>query len=127
MLIENKNFFYDSDAYNDDLPYWTFVKNKKHLVIPYSLDSNDAQFKLASGFSGANQFSEYICDSVNYLYREGMHSPKMLSIGLHPRLIGRPGRMIAIQKIIKHIKSKNKIWICRREDIAKHWIKNFNE
>ena len=125
LLIEHGKFIYDSDAYNDDLPYWVKIKNKKHLVIPYALDTNDVHFKLPSGFSGANQFSEYICDTFDYLYREGKHTPKMFSIGLHPRLIGRPGRAIALKKIIKHIKSFNKVWFCNREDIALHWIKNF--
>jgi len=127
LLIENGNFIYDSDSYNDDLPYWIKFKDKKHLVIPYALDTNDVHFKLASGFSGSNQFYEYVCDSINFLYKEGIHKPKMLSIGLHPRLIGRPGRAIAIEKIIKHIKSINKIWISKREEIAHHWIKSFNE
>ena len=100
---------------------------KKHLVIPYALDSNDVHFKLASGFSGSTQFYEYICDSINYLYKEGLHKPKLLNIGLHPRLIGRPGRIIAIEKIIKHIRTLNKIWVCKREEIASHWYKNFYE
>lgn len=125
LLVQNGNFLYDSDSYNDDLPYWVKVNKKKHLVIPYSLDTNDVHFKLPSGFSGSNQFYEYVCDSINYLYKEGLHKPKMLNIGLHPRLIGRPGRVTAIEKIIKHIKSLDKIWLCKREDIAKHWIKNF--
>ena len=125
LLVENGKFLYDSDAYNDDLPYWSYIKNKKHLVIPYALDTNDVQFKLSSGFSGSKQFSEYICDTFNLLYREGRHSPKMFSIGLHPRIIGRAGRAIALEKIIKHIKSFNKVWICNRENIAFHWIKNF--
>ena len=127
LLVENGNFIYDSDAYNDDLPYWVKVKKKKHLIIPYALDTNDVHFKLSSGFSGANQFYEYVCDSINYLYKEGLHKPKMLSIGLHPRLIGRPGRVVAIEKMIKHIQSMNKIWVCRRDQIAHHWIKNLNE
>ena len=125
LLIKHGKFVYDSDAYNDDLPYWVKVKNKKHLVIPYALDTNDVQFKLASGFSGAKQFSEYIYDTFDKLYREGKYSPKMFSIGLHPRLIGRPGRSIALEKIIKHIKSFKKVWFCNRADIAFHWIKNF--
>ena len=102
-------------------------KNKNHLVIPYALDTNDVHFKLASGFSGANQFKDYICDTFNFLYREGKYNPKMLSIGLHPRLIGRAGRAIALEQIIKHIKSFKKVWICKREEIAYHWIKNFDE
>jgi len=125
LLVQNGNFLYDSDSYNDDLPYWLKVNKKKHLVIPYSLDTNDVHFKLPSGFSGSNQFYEYVCDSINYLYKEGSHKSKMLNIGLHPRLIGRPGRVTAIEKIIKHIKSLDKIWLCKREDIAKHWIENF--
>ena len=127
LLIENGNFLYDSDSYNDDLPYWIKKNKKKHLVIPYALDSNDVHFKLASGFSGSKQFYEYICDSINYLYKEGLHKPKLLNIGLHPRLIGRPGRIVAIAKIIKHIRSLNKIWVCKREEIASHWYKNFYE
>jgi peptidoglycan/xylan/chitin deacetylase (PgdA/CDA1 family) len=127
LLIENGNFLYDSDSYNDDLPYWVNNKKKKHLVIPYALDTNDVHFKLPSGFSGAKQFYEYVCDSINFMYKEGIHQPKLLNIGLHPRLIGRPGRIIAIEKIIRHIKSKKKIWVCRREDVANHWINNFYE
>ena len=127
LLIENGNFLYDSDSYNDDLPYWIKKNKKKHLVIPYALDSNDVHFKLASGFSGSKQFYEYICDSINYLYKEGLHKPKLLNIGLHPRLIGRPGRIVAIEKIIKHIRALNKIWVCKREEIASHWYKNFYE
>jgi len=127
LLIENGNFLYDSDSYNDDLPYWIKKNKKKHLVIPYALDSNDVHFKLASGFSGSTQFYEYICDSINYLYKEGLHKPKLLNIGLHPRLIGRPGRIVAIEKIIKHIRTLNKIWVCKREEIALHWYKNFYE
>ena len=84
-------------------------------------------FKLPSGFSGSTQFYEYVCDSINYLYKEGLHQPKMLNIGLHPRLIGRPGRVVAIEKIIKHIRSLKKIWVCKREDIAHHWYTNFYE
>ena len=125
LLVKNGNFLYDSDAYNDDLPYWVRVDRTKHLVIPYALDTNDVHFKLPSGFSGSNQFYEYICDSINYLYKEGSHEPKMLNIGLHPRLIGRPGRMTAIEKIIKHIKKLDKVWLCNREQIANHWIKHF--
>ena len=127
MLIKHGKFIYDSDAYNDDLPYWVKLKNKKHLVIPYALDTNDVQFKLAAGFGTAKQFTDYICDTFNFLYREGKYHPKMLSIGLHPRLIGRAGRALALEKIIKHIKSFKKVWICKREEIAHHWIKNFNE
>ena len=127
LLIENGNFLYDSDSYNDDLPYWIKKNKKKHLVIPYALDSNDVHFKLASGFSGSTQFYEYICDSINYLYKEGLHKPKLLNIGLHPRLIGRPGRIVAIEKIIKHIRTLNKTWVCKREEIASHWYKNFYE
>jgi|TARA_B110000495_G_C22904478_1_gene527897 allantoinase len=127
LLIKHGQFIYDSDAYNDDLPYWVKLKNKKHLVIPYALDTNDVQFKLAAGFGTAKQFTDYICDTFNFLYREGKDYPKMLSIGLHPRLIGRPGRALALEKIIKHIKSFKKVWICKREEIAHHWIKNFNE
>ena len=107
------------------MPYWVNVKNKKHLIIPYALDTNDVHFKLSSGFSGSKDFSEYICDTFNLLYREGKHSPKMFNVGLHPRLIGRAGRAVALEKIIKHIKSFNKVWICNRENIALHWIKNF--
>ena len=127
LLIQNGNFLYDSDSYNDDLPHWFETEEKKHLVIPYSLDTNDVHFKLPSGFSGATQFYEYVCDSINYLYKEGLHQPKMLNIGLHPRLIGRPGRVVAIEKIIKHIRSLKKIWVCKREDIANHWYTNFYE
>ena len=127
LIVQNGNFLYDSDAYNDDLPYWVNVNKKKHLVVPYSLDTNDVHFKLPSGFSGSNHFYEYVCDTINYLYKEGAHKPKMLNIGLHPRLIGRPGSIVAVEKIINHIKKLDKVWVCNREEIAFHWIKNFNE
>ena len=108
------------------MPHWVETGGKKHLVIPYSLDTNYVHFKLPSGFSGATQFYEYVCDSINYLYKEGSHQPKMMNIGLHPRLIGRPGRIQSLKKFLNYVAKFKDIWICKRVDIAKHWIKNYS-
>ncbi len=127
LVVENGNLLYDSDYYGDDLPFWTEVKTsdgrtKPHLVVPYTLDTNDMRFATPQGFNSGEQFFQYLRDSFDVLYAEGESTPKMLSIGLHCRLAGRPGRFAALQRFLDHIQSHDRVWICRRIDIARHWI-----
>lgn len=127
LVVDNGNFLYDSDYYGDDLPFWTEVKTssaetKPHLVIPYTLDTNDMRFATPQGFNSGEQFFQYLRDSFDVLYAEGETAPKMLSIGLHCRLAGRPGRFAALQRFLDHIQNHEQVWICRRVDIARHWI-----
>ncbi|MCJ8300811.1 MAG: allantoinase PuuE, partial [Pseudomonadales bacterium] len=121
LVMNEGGFLYDSDAYDDDLPYWLDNKGAGQLVIPYTLDVNDMRFATAQGFNSGEQFYQYLVDSFDTLYVEGEESPKMLSIGLHCRLIGRPGRIAALERFIKYVKSHPQVWITRRVDIAKHW------
>lgn len=122
LVVEEGGFLYDSDAYNDDLPYWVTVTGKPHLVIPYTLDVNDMKFSVAPGFSAPSGYFEYMRDSFDVLYREGKTQPKMLSVGLHARLAGRPGRAAALERFLDHVQKHDDVWICRRVDIARHWI-----
>ncbi|MDX2104633.1 MAG: allantoinase PuuE [Alphaproteobacteria bacterium] len=121
LVVEAGGFLYDSDSYADDLPYWETVAGKPHLVIPYTLDSNDMRFATAQGFNSGDQFEAYLRDAFDVLYAEGADQPKMLSIGLHCRLIGRPGRIAALQRFLDHIQSHDRVWVCTREQIARHW------
>ncbi len=122
---EEKGFTYLSDAYDDDLPYWREHWRDPQLIIPYTLDCNDMRFSTNNGFSNGEQFFTYLKDSFDILYAEGENgSPKMMSIGLHNRLAGRPGRTAALKKFIEYIKNHDKVWIARRIDIANHWIKH---
>jgi allantoinase len=123
LIVEEGGFLYDSDAYNDDLPYWVEVAGKSHLVIPYTLDNNDMKYCVAPGFSNGNDFYTYLKDAFDVLYAEGEISPKMMSVGLHARLAGKPGRIAALARFIDYVKSHERVWICRRLDIAQHWIK----
>jgi len=131
LLVEQGGFLYDSDSYADDLPYWTRVVDRggsmhTHLVVPYALDTNDMRFATAQGFNSGTQFFDYLRDAFDTLYREGdpagLNAPKMLSIGLHCRLAGRPGRIAALERFIEHVLRHDAVWICRRIDIARHWI-----
>ncbi len=120
LLVEEGGFLYDSDAYNDELPYWTDVVGKPHLVLPYSLVTNDV--KLTAGmFTGAD-FHALLRDSFDVLHAEGARTPKMMSIGLHPRLIGHPARIAGLVRFVDHVLAVGDVWICRRADIARHWI-----
>jgi allantoinase len=121
LVVEEGGFLYDSDAYNDDLPYWVTVNGKPHLVIPYTLDNNDMKFGVAQGFNSGDQFFSYLKDAFDVLYQEGADSPKMMSVGLHMRLVGRPGRTAALARFLDYVQSHDKVWICRRVDIARHW------
>ncbi len=124
LIVEEGGFLYDSDAYNDDLPYWIEVEGKPHLVIPYTLDNNDMKFSVAPGFNNGDDFFTYLKDAFDFLYAEGETSPKMMSVGLHTRLAGRPGRTTALARFLDYVQSHDKVWICRRIDIAEHWIQH---
>ena len=126
LVIDNGNFLYCSDSYSDDLPYWVKKGNKKQLMVPYTLDNNDMRFATNQGFNSGEQFYNYLKDSFDALYEEGKTSPKMMSVGLHCRLIGRPGRIQSLKKFLNYITKFNDVWICKRVDIAKHWIKNYS-
>ena len=124
LVVEEGGFLYDADAYNDDLPYWTKVGAKDHLVIPYTLDVNDMKFSVAPGFTSPSGYYEYMRDAFDVLYREGEKHPKMMSIGLHTRLAGRPGRAAALERFLDYVLEHEGVWIARRVDIARHWIAN---
>lgn len=123
IIAESGCFLYDSDSYSDDLPYWVHDYNKPHLVIPYTLDNNDMRFATAQGFNCGEQFFAYLKDAFDVLYAEGEIAPKMMSIGLHCRLVGRPGRAASLSRFLDYIQQHEKVWLCRRLDIAKHWHK----
>ena len=137
LVVEHGGFVYDSDSYADDLPYWTQVainsggvaRTVPHLVVPYTLDSNDMRFAALQGFNSGTQFFDYVRDSFDTLYREGdpggLDAPKMLSIGLHARLIGRPGRIACLERFLDYVLKHERVWVCRRIDIAKHWISQY--
>ncbi|OWT72892.1 MULTISPECIES: allantoinase PuuE [unclassified Achromobacter] len=126
LLVEHGGYEYDSDYYGDDLPFWTRVTrgdggSSQHLVVPYTLDTNDMRFATPQGFNTATHFYEYLRDSFDVLYAEGEETPRMLSIGMHCRLLGRPGRFLALQRFLDHVQRHDNVWICRRIDIARHW------
>ena len=126
LVIEDGGFLYCSDTYSDDLPFWEIKGKKKQLMVPYTLDNNDMRFLTNQGFNSGDQFYNYIKDSFDALYEEGKTSPKMMSVGLHCRLIGRPGRIQSLKKFLNYVSKFKDIWICKRVDIAKHWIKNYS-
>ena len=121
LVVEHGGFLYDADSYADDLPYWVEVAGKSHLVVPYTLDANDMRFASVQGFNTGEQFFTYLRDTFDALYAEGASAPKMMSVGLHCRLIGRPGRIAALQRFLDHVARHEQVWICRRVDIARHW------
>ena len=126
LVVEHGGFLYDSDSYADDLPYWTRVDSRDHLVVPYALDTNDMKFVSASGFPSGADFFSYLRDAFDVLFAEGTAgSPKMLSIGLHCRLVGRPARIAALERFLDHVQSHDGVWIARRVDIARHWMEHF--
>ena len=125
LVFEEGGFLYDSDSYSDDLPYWEIRKKKKQLIIPYTLDNNDMRFVSNQGFNTGDHFFSYLKDSFDALYEEGKTNPKMMSVGLHCRLVGRPGRIQSLKKFLEYVLSHEDVWICKRIDIAKHWIKNY--
>ena len=121
LVVEEGGFIYDSDSYADDLPYWVYDFGKPHLVVPYTLDNNDMRFATVQGFNSGDQFYAYLRDAFDVLYREGELAPKMMSIGLHCRLAGRPGRAAALARFLDHVQSHDRVWLCRRIEIALHW------
>ncbi|WP_075183504.1 allantoinase PuuE [Pantoea sp. 1.19] len=126
LLVEEGGFTWDSDYYGDDLPFWTRVscsdgRVKPHLIIPYTLECNDMRFATPQGFNTAEQFYTYLKDSFDVLYAEGETAPKMMSVGMHCRLLGRPGKFRALQRFLDHIQQHEKVWICTRQQIADHW------
>jgi allantoinase len=129
LLAEFPQIKYDCDYYGDDLPFWTSLTNlqgqsRPHLIIPYTLESNDMKFCAPAGFNSGEQFYQYLKDAFDVLYAEGETEPKMLSIGMHCRILGRPGRFKALQRFLDYIQTHEKVWICRRGDIAEHWFKH---
>ena len=126
LVADLGGFDYDSDCYSDDLPFWTRVTKTDgavapQLVVPYTLDCNDMRFSLPQGFSQAEDFFIYLRDSFDALYAEGETAPKMMSVGMHCRLLGRPGRIVALQRFLDHVQRHERVWICRRIDLARHW------
>jgi putative urate catabolism protein len=126
LVADDGGLLYDSDYYGDDLPFWTPVvrsdgERVERLVVPYTLDVNDMRFSLPQGFAQGDDFYTYLRDSFDVLYAEGEDSPKMMSVGMHCRLLGRPGRLRALQRFMDHIERHDRVWICRRVDIARHW------
>jgi len=122
LLVEEGGFLYDSDAYNDDLPYTLSFGQRRHVVLPYAFDTNDMQFQNTNRFRGASDFADYVLEAFDWLHREGASAPKMMSIGLHLRMIGRPGRIGALDRILSAMRAKGGVWIARRDEIARHWL-----
>ncbi|WP_414979858.1 allantoinase PuuE [Congregibacter sp.] len=126
LLLEHDGFLYDSDSYADDLPYWIDTPSGAHLIIPYTLDSNDMRFSSAQGFAEGDQFYRYLRDTFDVLYAEGCEQPKLMNIGLHCRLVGRPGRFLALQRFLDYVQQHDDAWLCRRVDIARHWHEHYH-
>ena len=124
LVVEHGGFLYDADSYADDLPYWTTAFGAPHLIVPYTLDSNDMRFATNQGFNTGEQFFTYLRDAFDALYAEGADAPKMMSVGLHCRLVGRPGRIAGLQRFLDHVERHDRVWVCRRVDIARHWHAN---
>lgn len=124
LVAEEGGFVYNSDTYSDDIPYWNYNFDKPQLMVPYTLDANDMRFASPQGFNCGNQFFTYLKDAFDTLYAEGETAPKMMSIGLHCRIVGRPGRAAALSRFLDYVKSHNQVWVCKRAEIAEHWVKN---
>jgi len=118
LVVEEGGFLYDSDSYADELPYWVEVAGRDHLVIPYTLDANDFKFLLPNGFVTADDFFDYLVDSFEQLYEEG---GRMMSVGLHCRIVGRPGRARGLDRFLEHVKGRDSVWVATRAEIARHW------
>lgn len=123
LVAEVGGVLYDADSYADDLPYWVHDYGKPHLVIPYTLDNNDLRFATNQGFNSGEQFFAYLRDAFDILYTEGETAPKMMSVGLHCRLVGRPGRAASLARFLDYVQQRERVWLCRRVDIARHWHK----
>jgi peptidoglycan/xylan/chitin deacetylase (PgdA/CDA1 family) len=121
LVAKYGGFLYDADDYNDDLPYWALVDGKPQLIVPYTLDNNDMRFAAVQGFNSGEQFYTYLKDAFDALYAEGAETPRMMSIGLHCRLVGRPGGIASLERFLDYAKGHEAVWFCRRVDIARHW------
>ena len=126
-LLSEAGFVYDSNVYNDDLPYAEEVNGKPHICVPYSFDTNDMRFQGNGGFVFADDFTRYCSDAFDWLWQEGARHPKMMTIALHSRVIGRPGRIAGLEKLLQHISAREDIWWAQRKDIALHWKHNILE
>lgn len=122
LLLEQGGFFYDSNAYNDDLPYLVDVDGRDHLVVPYSFDTNDMRFTRGGGFVFGDDFARYCIDAFERLYAEGATEPRMMTVGLHLRIIGKPGRIAGLERFLAHVAAKPGVWFARRDEIARHWL-----
>jgi putative urate catabolism protein len=126
LLVEHGGFLYDSDAYNDDLPYWVRIADRAHLVVPYSFDTNDSRLQRGGDFATGEEFFVYNRDAFDWLYRLGTAGrPRMMTIGLHGRIIGRPGRIGALLRLLEHIQSHDRVWLCNRGAVAQHWMTHY--
>lgn len=121
LVAEYGGFLYDADSYADDLPYWEYVEGEAQLIVPYTLDVNDMRFVAPQGFNSGDQFYTYLKDAFDVLYAEGEQAPKMLSVGLHCRVAGHPGRAAAVARFLDYVRGHEQAWVCRRVDIARHW------
>ena len=121
LVVEEGGFLYDADSYADELPYWNTEYGRPHLIVPYTLDANDMRFATPQGFNSGDQFFAYLRDSFDILYEEGAETPRMMSVGLHCRLVGRPGRAASLARFLDHVCNHDRVWTCRRIDIARHW------
>ena len=122
LAVEEGGFLYVADSYADDLPYWVTVDGRRQLIVPYTLDANDMRFAIQAGFTAGDQFFGYLKDSFDVLYEEGRRgAPKMMSVGLHCRLVGRPGRAAALARFLDYVAGHEQVWVCRRDEIARHW------
>lgn len=124
LVVETGKLLYDADSYADDLPYWVTENNRPHLIVPYTLDANDMRFAAPQGFNSGEQFYQYLKDSFDVLYAEGHSAPKMMSVGLHCRLAGRPGRAAALARFLDYVLEHSDAWVCTREAIAQHWVQH---
>ncbi|HVL72821.1 MAG TPA: allantoinase PuuE [Beijerinckiaceae bacterium] len=123
LVMEDGGFLYSADSYADELPYWVEGASGPQLIVPYTLDANDMRFATPQGFNSGDQFFAYLRDSFDLLYAEGETAPRMMSVGLHCRLVGRPGRALALARFLDHVLAHDKVWVARRVDIARHWIR----
>ena len=121
LVVEHGGYSYDSDAYNDEIPYWINVLGRDHLVVPYTLVTNDAKILAGGGIENSADYAQFLIDSFEVLAAEGRSTPRMMSIGLHPRVIGHPGRVVGLMKFLDHLAGRSDVWIARRGDIAAHW------
>lgn len=123
LVVEEGGFLYDSDSYADELPYWVAVSGRNHLVIPYTLDANDFKFLLPNGFVTGDDFYAYLVDTFEQLYEEG---GRMMSVGLHCRIVGRPARARGLERFLDHVRGREGVWVATRADIARHWYERFD-